>query len=162
MTPRKRRMVLVLGILAGVGLAAALATQAFKENVMFFFDPSQIVAGEAPVDKRFRLGGMVEPGTCGTCAGQSGGEIRRYGFQAYDCGALQQAWCLICFARARAWWRMAASPDGVFVADEVLAKHDENYMPPEVERSLKEKHGGKMRRPRQPAWCAEQPALPAA
>ena len=61
MTPRQRRIALVLGILAGVSVAGLLALSAFRENVMFFFDPSQVAAGEAPIDKRFRLGGMVRP-----------------------------------------------------------------------------------------------------
>jgi cytochrome c-type biogenesis protein CcmE len=63
MTPRRRRLVLVVGILAGVSIAGALALRAFQENVMFFFDPTQVAAGEAPTGERFRLGGMVRPGT---------------------------------------------------------------------------------------------------
>src|SRR5262245_23073407 len=63
MMARYKRMWMVAGILAGVGLAAWLGTQAFRSNVMFFFDPTQIAAGEAPPDKRFRLGGMVEKGS---------------------------------------------------------------------------------------------------
>ncbi|HEU4779813.1 MAG TPA: cytochrome c maturation protein CcmE, partial [Steroidobacteraceae bacterium] len=63
MTPRKKRMTVVAGIVAGVGLAAWLGAQAFRSNVMFFFDPTQIAAGEAPPGERFRLGGMVEKGS---------------------------------------------------------------------------------------------------
>src|SRR5262249_43650165 len=63
MMARHKRLLMVVGILAGVGLAALLGTQAFRGNIMLFFDPSQIAAGEAPVDKRFRLGGMVEKGS---------------------------------------------------------------------------------------------------
>jgi cytochrome c-type biogenesis protein CcmE len=69
MTPRQRRITLVVGILAGVSLAGLLALSAFRENVMFFFDPSQVAAGEAPIEKRFRLGGMVRPGTVDREAG---------------------------------------------------------------------------------------------
>jgi cytochrome c-type biogenesis protein CcmE len=69
MMSRHKRMWMVAGILAGVGLAAWLGTQAFRSNVMFFFDPTQIAAGEAPVDKRFRLGGMVEKGSVQKTAG---------------------------------------------------------------------------------------------
>ena len=61
MTPRQRRVTLVVGILAGVSIAGALALSAFRENVMFFFDPSQVAAGEAPIDKRFRLGVWCVP-----------------------------------------------------------------------------------------------------
>jgi len=63
MMSRYKRMWMVAGIVAGVGLAAWLGTQAFRSNVMFFFDPTQIAAGEAPTDKRFRRGGMVEKGS---------------------------------------------------------------------------------------------------
>ncbi len=61
MTPRQRRVTLVVGILVGVSAAVALAVRAMNENVMFFFDPTQVASGEAPIDKRFRLGGMVRP-----------------------------------------------------------------------------------------------------
>ena len=64
MTPtRRKRLYLVLGILAGVAIAATLALQAFRQNVMFFFDPSQVAAGEVKEGERFRLGGMVEKGS---------------------------------------------------------------------------------------------------
>src|SRR5688572_4925674 len=64
MTPaRKRRLFWVLGILAGVGIATALALSAFQQNVMFFFDPSQVAAGEVKAGERFRLGGMVSKGS---------------------------------------------------------------------------------------------------
>src|SRR3954471_4882624 len=60
---RHKRLLMVLGIVAGVSVAASLGGQAFKSNGMFFFDPSQIAAGVAPADERFRLGGMVEKGS---------------------------------------------------------------------------------------------------
>ena len=69
MIARHKRMFMVAGIVVGVGLAAWLATNAFRSNVMFFFDPSQIVAGQAPADKRFRLGGMVANGSVEKTAG---------------------------------------------------------------------------------------------
>src|SRR5690606_2647841 len=62
-SPRRRRIFLVVGILAGVSLAGTLALRAFQENVMFFFDPSQVVAGQVPEGERFRLGGMVSQGS---------------------------------------------------------------------------------------------------
>lgn len=159
MTPRKRRMVLVLGILAGVGLAAALATQAFKENVMFFFDPSQIVAGEAPVDKRFRLGGMVEAGSVVRAPGSLEVKFAVTDFK-HTIAVRYNKVLPDLFREGQGVVAHGRLANGVFVADEVLAKHDENYMPPEVERSLKEKHGGKM--PTQTtSMVPEQPALPA-
>ena len=64
MTPtRRRRLIAVALILVGVGLASALALRAFQENILFFYDPSQVVSGEAPVDRVFRIGGMVTEGS---------------------------------------------------------------------------------------------------
>jgi cytochrome c-type biogenesis protein CcmE len=130
---------LVLTILIGVSIAGALGLTAFKKNVMFFFDPSQVVAGQVKVGERFRLGGMV-----------AGGSVHR------QPGSLQVSFVVTDFkhqvpvtydkvlpdlfkenAGVVAHGRLNSS--GVFVADEVLAKHDEKYMPPEVARSLKNK-----------------------
>lgn len=143
MTARQRRMALVGGIVAGVAIAAALATQAFKSNVMFFFDPSQIAAGEAPSGDRFRLGGMVEKGSVARTPGSL--EVRfvvtdfKHEVPVTYTGVLPDL-----FREGQGVVAHGTLANGVFVADEVLAKHDEKYMPPEVERSLKEKHGGKM------------------
>lgn len=144
MTPRRRRLTWVLGILAGVGLAAVFALNAFRENVMLFFDPSQVMAGEAPIDKRFRLGGMVEPGSVRRAAGSLEMDFVITDFQKsvpvrYE-GVLPDL-----FRENQgvvAHGRLGG--DGIFVADEILAKHDENYMPPEVARAIKDKHGGVM------------------
>jgi cytochrome c-type biogenesis protein CcmE len=140
-TPRRRRMLLVAGILAGVTVSGALALQAFRSNVMFFFDPSQVAAGQVPVGERFRLGGMVTKGSVQRASGSL--EVR---FVVTDfakqvpviySGVLpdlfREGQGVVANGRLRA--------DGTFVADEVLAKHDENYMPPEVARSLKEPAG---------------------
>jgi cytochrome c-type biogenesis protein CcmE len=137
MTPRRQRMFMVAGIVAGVSLAAFLGLQAFRDNVMLFFDPTQIVAGKAPPDKRFRLGGMVAKGSVHKTQGTL--DIR---FQVTDfkhtvpvtySGILpdlfREGQGVVAHGRIR---------DGVFVADEILAKHDEKYMPPEVARSLKD------------------------
>ncbi|MGH8284857.1 MAG: cytochrome c maturation protein CcmE [Steroidobacteraceae bacterium] len=141
MTPRQRRMTLVAGILAGIGISGALALQAFRSNVMFFFDASQVVAGQVPVGDRFRLGGMVTKGSVQRTPGSL--DVR---FVVTDfaqnvpveySGILpdlfREGQGVVALGRLRT--------DGTFVADEVLAKHDENYMPPEVARSLKEKAG---------------------
>ena len=63
MTPRRRRLTLVLGIVLGVSIAGALALSAFRRNVTFFFDPTQVAAGQVPAGERFRLGGMVTQGS---------------------------------------------------------------------------------------------------
>jgi len=138
MTPtRRRRLYWVLGILAGVAIAGTLALQAFRSNVMFFFDPSQIVAGEVKSGQRFRMGGMVEKGSL---VRQPGSLDVRFAVTDFKqtvhvrySGVLPDLFRE--GAGVVAHGRLAA--DGDFVADEVLAKHDEKYMPPEVARSLK-------------------------
>ena len=144
MTPRQRRMVLVVGILAGVAVAGALALQALRSNVMFFFDPSQIAQGQAPIDKRFRLGGMVKVGTVHRNAGSL--DIR-FVVTDYkrDVPVMYTGVVPDLFRENQgvvAHGKLGR--DGIFVADEILAKHDENYMPPEVARAIKAKHGGVM------------------
>ena len=69
MTPRQKRMTLVAGIVLGVGIAAALAMQAFRNNVMFFFDPTAVVSGKVHAGEQFRLGGMVTKGSVHRDAG---------------------------------------------------------------------------------------------
>jgi cytochrome c-type biogenesis protein CcmE len=136
MTARQRRLVLVLGILAGVTIAAVLATQAFRSNVMFFFDPSQIAQGEAPSGERFRLGGMVEKGSVQRSPGSL--EVRftvtdfQHSVPVSYTGVLPDL-----FREGQGVVAHGRLTDNRFVADEVLAKHDEKYMPPEVKRSLK-------------------------
>ena len=138
MTPaRKRRLYWVLGILAGVGIAGALALSAFQKNVMFFFDPSQVAAGEVKQGERFRLGGMVSKGSFHRQPGSLEVSFVVTDFKnelpVKYTGVLPDL-----FREGQgvvAHGRMGG--DGVFVADEVLAKHDEKYMPPEVARSLK-------------------------
>jgi cytochrome c-type biogenesis protein CcmE len=144
MTPRQRRVTLVVGILAGVSIAGALALSAFRDNVMFFFDPSQVAAGEAPIDKRFRLGGMVRPGSVDRQAGSLELQFIVTDFQQ-DVPVRYTGVVPDLFRENQgvvAHGRLGT--DGIFVADEILAKHDENYMPPEVARAIKEKHGGVM------------------
>lgn len=144
MTPRQRRLTLVIGILAGVAVAGALTLGAFRENVMFFFDPSQVAGGEAPVDQRFRLGGMVKPGSVDRVAGSLDMSFVVTDFQR-DVKVVYSGVVPDLFRENQgvvAHGKLGA--DGVFVADEILAKHDENYMPPEVARAIKEKHGGVM------------------
>jgi cytochrome c-type biogenesis protein CcmE len=140
MTPaRKRRLILVLGILAGVTIAGTLALSAFKKNVMFFYDPSQVAAGQVPVGERFRLGGMVEKGSVQRTPGSLEVRFMVTDFQhnlavKYDKvlpDLFREGQGVVAHGRI--------DRDGVFIADEVLAKHDEKYMPPEVARSLKNK-----------------------
>jgi cytochrome c-type biogenesis protein CcmE len=157
MTPaRKRRLILVLGILAGVTIAGTLALSAFKKNVMFFFDPTQVAAGQAPVGERFRLGGMVSKGSVQRTPGSL--EVRfvvtdfQHDLPVSYTGVLpdlfREGQGVVAHGRI--------GKDGVFVADEVLAKHDEKYMPPEVARSLKNKSQAYM--PKESSTPAQPPA----
>ncbi|MGR9107244.1 MAG: cytochrome c maturation protein CcmE [Gammaproteobacteria bacterium] len=136
---RKQRLYLILLMVAAVALAVGLGLKAFNENLMFFFSPSQVIAGEAPLDHPFRLGGMVVDGS----VKRPGGELLvRFDLTDFDkvvsveyTGILpdlfREGQGIVSKGRLRA--------DGVFVADEVLAKHDENYMPPEVAGTLKKR-----------------------
>ncbi|HEX3846728.1 MAG TPA: cytochrome c maturation protein CcmE [Steroidobacteraceae bacterium] len=139
MIPRRKRLYVVLAILGGVAASVALAVMASRQNIMFYYDPSQVAAGKAPADKRFRIGGMVVKGS-----------VER------KPGDLRVRFVLTDFAHQVPVEYDKVLPDlfregqgiiahgtldsqGVFVADEVLAKHDEKYMPPEVAASLKNK-----------------------
>src|SRR5262249_31428531 len=139
MTPRRKRLLVVLGIVLGVAAASALALQALRENVSLFYDPSQVTAGQAPKDRVFRIGGMVVKGSRQRAPGSMVEKFVLTDFQhsvavSYE-GVLPDLFREGQGVVARG--RMGA--DGTFVAEEVLAKHDEKYMPPEVKASLKEK-----------------------
>ena len=140
MKPRQKRIAMVAGGLAALAVAAALVLSAFQQNLVFFFTPSQVAANEAPQGKTFRIGGMVETGSVKR---QPDGLTVR--FMVTDTaksipvtyrGALPDL-----FREGKgvvAQGRVGA--DGMFVANEVLAKHDENYMPPEAADAVKRAH----------------------
>ena len=137
MTPRRRRLWLVCGIVAGVAIAGALALAAFKQNVMFYFDPTAVAAGEVKAGERFRLGGMVAKGSVHRAAGSLQVTFVVTDFK-HEVPVQFNRVLPDLFREGQgvvAHGRM--DPNGVFIADEVLAKHDEKYMPPEVARSLK-------------------------
>ena len=140
MTPRRRRMALVLGIVAGVSIAGALALSAFRQNVTFFFDPTQVVGGQVPSGARFRLGGMVTQGSVRRAPGSL--EVRFVVTDfSHDVPVSYSGVLPDLFREGAGVVAHGRMHDGTFVADEVLAKHDEKYMPPEVARSLKRRHG---------------------
>ena len=134
MKPRHKRILAIVGGLAALGVATTLVLTAFQENLVFFFTPSQVAANEAPQGRTFRIGGMVETGS----VKRSGIEVR---FVVTDTaksipvvysGALPDL-----FREGKgvvAQGQLGA--DGVFRAREVLAKHDENYMPPEAAHAV--------------------------
>mgnify|MGYP001346436732 CR=1 FL=1 len=136
MTPRRQRMILIGLVAVGVTISAALALRAFQENLLFFFSPTQVAAGEAPNERVFRLGGMVLKDS-----------IER------EPGSLTLSFVVTDYAHSMPVHYTGVLPDlfgedqgvvargklddqGGFVAEEILAKHDENYMPPEVADAL--------------------------
>ncbi|MDH4022741.1 MAG: cytochrome c maturation protein CcmE [Gammaproteobacteria bacterium] len=136
MTPRRQRM-LVVGLgLAGVAVAVALSLRAFQENLLYFYTPTQVLAGEPPEGKKFRLGGLVEEGSVRREPGAL--EVHFDVVDNHDRLTVTYAGVLPdLFRDGQGVIAMGfLEPDGTFRADEVLAKHDENYMPPEVADAL--------------------------
>lgn len=137
MTPRQKRMATVAAILVGVGIATAFALQAFNKNLLYYYSPTQILAGEAPASRSIRVGGLVQDGSVQRAPGSL--EVRfTLTDYANTIGVSYTGVLPDLFREGQgviARGRLAG--DGVFVAEEVLAKHDENYMPPEVKDSLK-------------------------
>ena len=137
MKPRTRRGLAIVAGLATLGVAAMLVLNAFQSNLVFFFSPSQIVANEAPRDRAFRIGGMVEEGSL-----KRDGQSLTVTFVVTDMaqrvpvsytGMLPDL-----FKEGKGVVAQGKlGSDGVFRADQVLAKHDENYMPPEAAEALK-------------------------
>jgi len=135
MNKRQKRMVAVLGLLLGLGLASALAFTAFRKNMMYFYTPSDLMAQAPPTGAKLRLGGLVETGSLRR------GESLDVHFTLADCTstiAVRYQGILPDLFREGQGIVATGSLDqaGTFVADEVLAKHDENYMPPELAESL--------------------------
>jgi len=136
MTPRKKRIVIVCSILAGMGLAAALILTAFEKNLLYFYSPTQVIAGEAPTTRAFRIGGMVVDGSV-----ERDPESLKVSFVLTDTlKEIEVHYKGILPDMFREGQGIVANgkldSDGVFQASEVLAKHDENYMPPEVAQAL--------------------------
>ena len=135
---RKKRLFIILGILAGVGVAVGLALSALQQNINLFYTPTQIAAGEAPQDTRIRAGGMVKEGSVSRSADSLDVQFVVTDF-AKDVTIRYRGILPDLFREGQgivALGRLSA--DGVLVADEVLAKHDEKYMPPEVTKALKD------------------------
>ena len=139
MKPRQKRLAIAAGILAAVGIATALVLNAFQSNLVFFYSPSQIASHEAPSARTFRLGGLVEKGTLkrdGTVASFVVTDTAKSIQVRYD-GILPDL-----FKEGKGVVAQGQLQGNVFVAREVLAKHDENYMPPEAAEALKRAQQG--------------------
>lgn len=136
MKRRHKRIAFIVAGVAGLAIAAALVLNAFQQNLVFFFSPSQVVAKQAPVGRTFRVGGLVEQGTFKR---DSDGLTARFSITdtAQRIPVIYKGILPDLFKEGKgcvAQGRVGA--DGVFYADQVLAKHDENYMPPEAGKAI--------------------------
>lgn len=146
MTPRQKRMTFVAALIAGVGIAITFALMALNENINHFYGPKQVKAGEAPKDHNFRLGGLVVDGSV-----KRSTDSLRINFDLTDTAEVMtvqyEGILPDLFREGQGIVATGKMQDGIFIAEEVLAKHDENYMPPEVASTLKEagitEHNGK-------------------
>ncbi len=138
MKSRHKKLMVIVLALAGIGIAAALILNAFQSNLVFFFSPTEVAAGKSPIDRAFRIGGLVEEGS-----------VKR------DPDGLTVRFVVTDTAKSMPVTYKGILPDlfkegkgvvaegkiggdGVFTATQVLAKHDENYMPPEAAQALEQ------------------------
>ena len=137
MKPRTKRALWIVSGLAALGVASALVLNAFQSNLVFFFTPSQVASHEAPQGRSFRIGGLVESGS--VVHDKDALTVR---FRVTDTAqTIPVVYSGILPDLFREGKGVVAQgklgPDGVFHANEVLAKHDENYMPPEAAEALR-------------------------
>ncbi|MGM9516777.1 cytochrome c maturation protein CcmE [Roseateles sp. DB2] len=143
MKARDRRLLVAGGVLAGLAVALALVMNAFRSNLVFFYTPTQVQAGEAPQGRVFRVGGLVEVGS----VRREGVKVRfrvsdtQHGMPVEYEGLLPDL-----FKEGKGVVAQGRLQAGVFRAQEVLAKHDENYMPPEAAEALdRARRGGTLK-----------------
>ena len=140
MKPRTRRLGWIVGGLAVLGIAAALVLNAFQSNLVFFFTPTQVAAREAPQGRPFRVGGLVE---AGSLAREPNSLTVRFRVTdtAQTIPVTYTGLLPDLFKEGKGVVAQGTlGPDGVFRASEVLAKHDENYMPPAAADAVKQAH----------------------
>jgi cytochrome c-type biogenesis protein CcmE len=138
MTPaRKKRLTLIVLMIVGVAVGVSFALKSLNENIMFFFSPADILAGKAPANKDFRVGGLVVDGSV-TRPGEGltvefdltdNNSVVRVKYTGILPDLFREGQGIIANGRL--------NDGGEFIASEVLAKHDENYMPPEVMEAMK-------------------------
>jgi len=144
MKPRTKRALAIVAGVATLGVATALVLNAFQSNLVFFFSPSQVASNEAPKDRAFRIGGMVESGSLQRDA--NGLTVRFVVTDTAKTVPVSYTGMLPdLFQEGKGVVAQGKlGPDGTFVADQVLAKHDENYMPPEAAEALAKAKQGQM------------------
>ena len=137
MKPRTKRALWIVAGLAGLGVAATLVLNAFRSNLVFFFTPTQVVANEAPHGRSFRIGGLVEAGS--VVRDKDALTVRfRVTDTAKTIPVVYTGILPDLFKEGKGVVAQGQlGSDGVFHASEVLAKHDENYMPPEAAEALR-------------------------
>ncbi len=136
MKRRHKRLAFIIAGLAGLAIAATLVLRAFQNNLVFFFSPTQVVANEAPVNKTFRVGGLVQDGTVKR---EPDGLTVRFVVTdtAKSIPVVYKGILPDLFKEGKGCVAQGhLGSDGVFYADQVLAKHDENYMPPEAGKAI--------------------------
>lgn len=142
MKPRQKRIAIIVGGLAGIGIVVALVLNAFQGNLVFFFSPSQVAAAEAPQGRSFRLGGLVEEGSLR----REDDGLTVHFFVTDNAERVPVTYTGILPDLFREGQGVVAQGkldgSGHFTASEVLAKHDETYMPPEVAEALEMAKGG--------------------
>lgn len=140
MTPKRKQKIILISVISiAIGIATALILNAFRQNIVFFFSPSQVVAGESPIETNFRLGGLVEEnsvkrlkdGLTVTFRVTDNAESIPVVYSGLLPDLFREGQGIVALGKM--------DQKGIFHAEEVLAKHDENYMPPEVADSLKNK-----------------------
>ena len=140
-------MLTVVLVISGVGIAVTLILTAFEKNLMYFYSPSEVLAGAAPERRAFRLGGLVVDGSVLRTPGNLGvwftvtdlAEERVVYYEGILPDLFREGQGIVAKGRL--------NDTGLFVAEEVLAKHDENYMPPEVASALEQAAAAKMASP---------------
>ena len=138
MKPRQKRLAMIAGGLVALGVAASFVLAAFRENLVFFFTPSQVVAKEVPQGRSFRVGGMVTPGSVKR---QADGVTVQFVVTdtAKNVPVVYRGLLPDLFREGKGVVTQGKlGADGIFYASEVLAKHDENYMPPAAADAIKQ------------------------
>lgn len=135
MKPRHKRLAIIVSAVVGLTLAALFVMNAFRSNLVFFFSPTEVLAGKAPVDKVFRLGGMVETGSVRKSPDGLKSDFivtdMNQRIEVHYEGLLPDL-----FREGQGVVAQGKLEGGRFIAREVLAKHDEKYMPPEAAKAL--------------------------
>ena len=138
MKPRHKRIALIVAALLALGIAAALLLNAFQSNLVYFLSPSEVAADKAPIDRTIRVGGMVEPGSLKRLPDGLSVEFR----VTDTVKAMTVTYTGILPDLFKEGKGVVAQgklgSDGVFRADQVLAKHDENYMPPDAAHAIEQ------------------------